>query len=152
MLAHLQARCGGRADLAVERTFGRAGGGSLPLLEIPSHAVAVTPAGGDVAALAAALRAAPLPVVGRLTDERLLLDVLALDEGEFAEVAAMVAWALESASPCGSSAQRSFVGGLTRLDPVQAVGPRPAPQSAAPMTQSTIQRVPRAMPAATSLR
>ena len=99
LLAILEPHCRGRADLRVEPTTGRAGGGALPLLEIPSHAVAVTPARGDVAALAAALRAAPLPLVGRVADEQLLLDVLALEEGEFPEVAATVVWALESVSP-----------------------------------------------------
>jgi L-seryl-tRNA(Ser) seleniumtransferase len=100
LLAHLEPRCVGRADLRIETSTGRAGGGSLPLLEIPSHAVAVTPAGGEVAALAAALRAAPLPVVGRLADEHLLLDVLALEEEELSDVARMVGWALERpASP-----------------------------------------------------
>ena len=99
LLAQLETSCQGRAGLRVEPSTGRAGGGSLPLLEIPSHAVVVTPVEGDVAALAAALRASPLPLVGRVADEHLLLDVLALEEEEFPEVAATVAWALESAPP-----------------------------------------------------
>ena len=99
LFAQLETGCQGRADLRVEPSTGRAGGGSLPLLEIPSHAVAVVPTGGDVAALAAAMRAAPLPLVGRVADEHLLLDVLALEEGEFPQVAATVAWALESLTP-----------------------------------------------------
>jgi L-seryl-tRNA(Ser) seleniumtransferase len=98
LLAELAAHCRGGAGMAVEGSVGRAGGGALPLLEIPSHAVAVTPASGDVAALAAVLRAAPLPVVGRLTDDRLLLDVLALESEELADVARTVAWALDRLS------------------------------------------------------
>jgi L-seryl-tRNA(Ser) seleniumtransferase len=99
LLSALEPLCRERADLRLEATMGRAGGGSLPLLEIPSHAVAVTPTRGDVAALTAALRAAPLPVVGRVTDEHLLLDVLALEDAELSAVAATVAGALESLPP-----------------------------------------------------
>ena len=46
----LRRRCedaGVAAELAVEPTLAKAGGGSLPLLEIPSHAVTVRPGAGE---------------------------------------------------------------------------------------------------------
>ena len=52
----------------VEETVGRAGGGALPLAELPSFACAVEEA------LAAPLRAGEPPVVGIVRDGRLLLD------------------------------------------------------------------------------
>ncbi len=50
------------------------GGGSLPGESLPTTVVAVTPADGDADGLAARLRAAPMPVIGRIRDGRLLLD------------------------------------------------------------------------------
>lgn len=65
-------------DLEVEAVpaVARSGGGTLPVYEIPSFAVRV--GGGDAAALAAKLRAAEPPVVGRVSDGRLWLDVRTL--------------------------------------------------------------------------
>jgi L-seryl-tRNA(Ser) seleniumtransferase len=71
----------------VVRASAKVGGGALPLLELPGPAVALDagPAGPD--ALAAALRAADPPVVGRIQDGRLLLDPRTLTDDE-ADVAA----------------------------------------------------------------
>jgi L-seryl-tRNA(Ser) seleniumtransferase len=61
------------------------GGGSLPLCEPWSWAVAVT--GRPAAALESALRHANPPVVARITDDRLLLDVRTLMDGDLEMVA-----------------------------------------------------------------
>ena len=68
----------------VEETVGRAGGGALPLAELPSFACAVDEA------LAAPLRAGEPPVVGIVRDGKLLLDCLTLADEEVDEVAAAV--------------------------------------------------------------
>ena len=83
------------ARLGVEATAAKAGGGALPLLDIPSHAVTVRPGGGNIPALEAALREAPLPVVGRVGQDTLYLDVLTLEPEELPLVAESVVWALE---------------------------------------------------------
>jgi L-seryl-tRNA(Ser) seleniumtransferase len=57
----------------------RSGGGTLPLYEIPSYAVRL---GGDADALADKLRSASLPIVGRVREERLWLDVRTLLDGD----------------------------------------------------------------------
>ena len=64
-------------------TIGRAGGGTLPDVAIPSVAVALD--GGD--ARAARLRAGTPAVLGRLHDGRLLLDMLAVADEDIAELA-----------------------------------------------------------------
>jgi L-seryl-tRNA(Ser) seleniumtransferase len=64
---------GGRLDVRVEETRAPVGGGSVPGLELASFAVALRSAGG-VEALAAALRAGEVPVLGRVQKEALLLD------------------------------------------------------------------------------
>lgn len=62
-------------------TEGRVGGGSLPGVALPSFAVALpAPDGAD--AEAERLRALDPPIVGRVNDGRLLLDVLALRPGD----------------------------------------------------------------------
>jgi L-seryl-tRNA(Ser) seleniumtransferase len=57
----------------------KVGGGALPLLELPGPVVAVD---GPAEALAAKLRAADPPVVGRIQDGRLLLDPRTLADDE----------------------------------------------------------------------
>jgi L-seryl-tRNA(Ser) seleniumtransferase len=62
----------------------KVGGGALPLLELPGPAVAIE------LALAAPLRAGDPPVVGRIADGRLLLDVRTLTDEEADRAAAAV--------------------------------------------------------------
>jgi L-seryl-tRNA(Ser) seleniumtransferase len=72
--------CGGE----VVASTAKVGGGALPLLELPGPAVAL-----DVA-LAEPLRAGEPPVIGRISDGRLLLDVRTLTDDEAALAAAAV--------------------------------------------------------------
>jgi L-seryl-tRNA(Ser) seleniumtransferase len=69
----------------VEETVARAGGGALPLAELPSYACAVEEG------LADELRAAEPPVVGIVRDGRLLLDCRTLTEADVDEVAHVIA-------------------------------------------------------------
>jgi L-seryl-tRNA(Ser) seleniumtransferase len=75
--------CGGE----VVASTAKVGGGALPLLELPGPAVAL-----DVA-LTEPLRAGDPPVIGRISDGRLLLDVRTLtdDEAELAAAAVRAA-------------------------------------------------------------
>lgn len=117
LLAELERRVAGAgADvrMAVEPSTAKAGGGSLPLLELPSHAVVVRPGPGAVVQLEAALREAPLPVVGRVAQDSLYLDVLALEQEELALVAESVVWALERGGclpACDTSGASTRAGG-----------------------------------------
>ncbi len=87
-----------KAEVGIQETAAKAGGGSLPLLEIPSHGVTVRSEVGSVVALETALRAAPVPIVGRVAQDAVVLDVLALDEADLSEVADGVVWALGQAA------------------------------------------------------
>jgi L-seryl-tRNA(Ser) seleniumtransferase len=75
--------CGGE----VVASTAKVGGGALPLLELPGPAVAIE------VALAEPLRAGDPPVIGRISDGRLLLDVRTLtdDEAELAAAAVRAA-------------------------------------------------------------
>jgi L-seryl-tRNA(Ser) seleniumtransferase len=68
----------------------RVGGGALPLLELPGPVVAVEVDGVGPDELAARLRAADPPVVGRIERGRLLLDPRTLADDEIDDVAAAV--------------------------------------------------------------
>ena len=64
------------------------GSGSLPVDRLPSAGLALAPAGTSkkgigaaLDALALGLRALPLPVIGRIADDRLLLDLRCLEDG-----------------------------------------------------------------------
>jgi L-seryl-tRNA(Ser) seleniumtransferase len=69
-------------DFAVDvvPSVARSGGGTLPLYEIPSYAVRL--GGDDAHALAGKLRSADPPIVGRVGEGRLWLDVRTLLEGD----------------------------------------------------------------------
>jgi L-seryl-tRNA(Ser) seleniumtransferase len=69
----------------------KVGGGALPLLELPGPVVAVA---GPADELAARLRAADPPVVGRIQDGRFLLDPRTLAEEDIEPVAGAVRAAL----------------------------------------------------------
>lgn len=92
--AALRARAEQLVDMlgagALERTEAFAGGGSLPEERIESWAVALTPPGGAAAA-SAALRDGVPAVVGRISEGRLLLDMLAVSGEELPMLAARLA-------------------------------------------------------------
>ena len=75
----------------------RAGAGALPIAELASVAVAVTPVDGDAGALAARLRRGSPAVVGYVHGERLLLDVLTVRDAELDALVSAVQAALTPA-------------------------------------------------------
>jgi len=84
---------GAAAAVAVEAERSAVGGGSLPGFELPTWVVAVRAAPGPDA-LAARLRAAPVPVLARIRDDALLVDVRTLLDGDEADVERALRFAL----------------------------------------------------------
>jgi L-seryl-tRNA(Ser) seleniumtransferase len=72
--------------VGVEAVSSQIGSGSLPIDMLPSAALVVRPAragrgaGRQLAALAAALRALPVPVIGRVSEGALVLDLRTLED------------------------------------------------------------------------
>jgi L-seryl-tRNA(Ser) seleniumtransferase len=92
--AAIEDRAGGKVLVSIARGSGRAGGGSLPLLELDGPVVALTPAAGGVESLSARLRTGDPPIVGRVRDDAVLLDPRTISEVEIDFVVKGVAEAL----------------------------------------------------------
>jgi L-seryl-tRNA(Ser) seleniumtransferase len=81
----LVAALGPAFDVSVVACRSQIGSGALPLETIPSAGLAIRPKPGTASAkgierLAAAFRALPVPVIGRLDDGALVLDLRGLDD------------------------------------------------------------------------
>jgi len=88
LLALLPAAAAAELRPEVEPAAAQAGSGTLPLEELPSWAVALRPGAGGVEELARRLRLGKMPVVGRISQERLLLDMRTVRDDEVETVAA----------------------------------------------------------------
>ena len=68
----------------------KAGGGSLPLLELPSWCVGVTLAGISANALERSLRLGAPPIIGRIVDDKYLIDLRTVIDDELALIASAI--------------------------------------------------------------
>ena len=87
------------ADVQISRAAGRAGGGSLPLLELDGPVIALTPRAGGVEHLSARLRTGDPPIVARVRDDAVLLDPRTISEVEVDFVVKGVSEALREDLP-----------------------------------------------------
>jgi L-seryl-tRNA(Ser) seleniumtransferase len=85
--APLAAALGAGFEVSVTACASQIGSGALPLETLPSAALAIRPAankakgaGSRLEALAAAFRSLPIPVIGRIRDGAVLLDLRCLDD------------------------------------------------------------------------
>jgi L-seryl-tRNA(Ser) seleniumtransferase len=88
LLRRLSAETRQRLGAAVIETRSQVGGGALPTVELPTAALAIGTATRPARALDEALRAARPPVLGRLLDDRLLLDCRTVLPSDLAALAA----------------------------------------------------------------
>ncbi len=85
LLADVQAAVEPRFGVCVLELMGQIGSGSLPVERLPSAGLAIAPlhkkgAGHALEELGSALRSLPLPVIGRVSENRLLLDLRCLED------------------------------------------------------------------------
>jgi L-seryl-tRNA(Ser) seleniumtransferase len=83
----IEAACAPRsARFTAVRTSAAAGGGTLPLVDLPSAGIAVEPLDRTPDGLAAELRRVEPPVVGRIERERLVIDLRTVRDDEDADL------------------------------------------------------------------
>jgi L-seryl-tRNA(Ser) seleniumtransferase len=76
----LQAYAGDKAQVSVEQCASQVGSGSLPVDRLPSTALRISCSEVRPAAVARALRALPIPVIGRIHDDAVWLDLRCLED------------------------------------------------------------------------
>ena len=74
------------------------GGGALPAQNLPTYCVAITAPDWSANDIELRLRQAPPPIIGRIVNERFLLDVRTLEDHEFPIIVEQVRMRLEQAS------------------------------------------------------
>ena len=92
LLGPLQEALGAAYTVAAEPVSSQIGSGALPVDRLPSHALAIRAAAGvkgnPLGVLERRLRALPRPVIGRIADDTLWLDLRCLENGQCADFAA----------------------------------------------------------------
>lgn len=86
------------AAIEIIQATSQVGGGALPLQDLPTWAVAVKPNKAPVEALEAELRNQDPPIIARITDDRLCLDLRTIHADEFPVVAHAMTQALRKIS------------------------------------------------------
>lgn len=84
MLIEFQSYC----QIQVEKGYSQVGGGSLPLEEIETRLISIIPKFTSVNCMDERLRNSDLPVVGRISKDRFLIDVRTVFEDQFSILAA----------------------------------------------------------------
>jgi L-seryl-tRNA(Ser) seleniumtransferase len=90
-------KIGGAFTVTVAECASQIGSGALPLETVPSAGLAIRPSsarasGRTLSALSATFRQLPVPVVGRIEDNALILDLRCLDDekGFIANLVALI--------------------------------------------------------------
>jgi L-seryl-tRNA(Ser) seleniumtransferase len=89
--SRLEALGDGRLSVDVDACASRSGGGSLPMLDLPSRCVAVTITGISASAVERWLRRSTPPIIGRIENDRFIMDPRTLQEEEMEIIAAAFA-------------------------------------------------------------
>ncbi len=84
-----------RLEVAIAERSSKAGGGSLPLLDLPSPCVRLRLRGGSARRLESALRRAEPPVIARIEEEAVMFDLRTVLPGDEDLIVAAVARILE---------------------------------------------------------
>jgi L-seryl-tRNA(Ser) seleniumtransferase len=95
LLAPVRQAVGAEADVTVARCASQIGSGALPVETLPSAGLRLAPQirrGGAVDALAAALRGLAVPVIGRIREGAVWLDLRCLDADQEPELIAQLAF------------------------------------------------------------
>jgi L-seryl-tRNA(Ser) seleniumtransferase len=71
-------------NISLAQDYSQIGGGSMPLVELPTWVIRIYPNGISVNELEKRLREYKTPIITRIQDEQLVLDVRTIKEDEYA--------------------------------------------------------------------
>ena len=80
-------RVGGKAFVRVQEDVSAVGGGSMPLVQLPTYVLAIVPRDCSVVQFEAALRGFETPIFGRIAKDQYLLDLRTIQDDELTRVA-----------------------------------------------------------------
>ena len=83
LFRHIKRRVKDAYEISVEEDFSQAGGGALPLQQLPTRVVTLIPRAFPVSELEKRLRGYQPPIIARISRERLLIDVRTVFRKEF---------------------------------------------------------------------
>jgi L-seryl-tRNA(Ser) seleniumtransferase len=83
----LAKRLGDKCSAVIVDEFSEVGGGSMPMHRLPTKAVAITAASRSVDALESSLRGYKIPVIARISRDRLIIDVRTVFDDEMDSIA-----------------------------------------------------------------
>jgi L-seryl-tRNA(Ser) seleniumtransferase len=86
LAVRLKAAGGRRIRIEQITGISKAGGGALPLLDLPSRCLAIQVEGRSASAVESQMRANDPPIIGRIENDRFVLDVRTLSENDFATI------------------------------------------------------------------
>jgi L-seryl-tRNA(Ser) seleniumtransferase len=98
LVRRLKKENGMSCEISSIDTESRVGGGALPEQGLPSRAVTLKPASMSLNQLEVRLRAGKIPVIGRLEDDKLILDMRTVSDKEVPELAAAIIAAIKDES------------------------------------------------------
>ncbi len=90
LVRRLKKEVGLAIEISLEDTESRVGGGALPEQGLRSRAVTLVPTSCSLNQFEVRLRAAAIPVVGRIEDDKLILDMRTVADKEVVELAATI--------------------------------------------------------------
>lgn len=82
LLRRIKKPLAGVCDVSISRAFSRVGGGAMPEQDLPTWTLNLAPAGRTVNDLEKTLRRAQTPVIGRIEEDSLLLDMRTVADDE----------------------------------------------------------------------
>ena len=80
--AQLEDIFGENVSIQISETYGQIGSGALPVETLPSVALVLEPSDISAETLAAQFRSTPIPIIGRIKDQQLWLDLRTVYERE----------------------------------------------------------------------
>lgn len=90
LLRKIKNNIAGQCDVATLQTNSRVGGGAMPEHSLASWAVHLAPKHMKLNQLEKGLRVLPMPIIGRIEDEKYLLDVRTIQDHEINDVASQL--------------------------------------------------------------